>query len=285
MKTEPEYNTTPEETQERVAEKVIKKGKKEVDKKIKTLQQLEVTYVSVTELRPNLYNPNRQDDFEFELLCRSMKEDGFTQPIIALKDGTIVDGEHRWRAATTIGFKEIPVVYVDMSPEQMRIATLRHNRARGSEDMDLSVQVLRDLEQLGAMEWAMDSLQLNQDEVDRLLEDVPVPELLAAEEFSPAWVPGETDEAVSQGLTMKGEGIGESASRKAVIDIRERERLLKEAKTQEQRMQIQKEKQIYRLSLIFSDKEAEIVKSILGKEPANKILELCKKEWRVKEGT
>ena len=74
-----------------------------------------------------------------------MEEDGFTQPIVAAKSSTpardgsegfkIVDGEHRWRAANTLGFDEVPVAVVPMSEEQAKIATLRHNRARGSEDV------------------------------------------------------------------------------------------------------------------------------------------------------
>ena len=40
---------------------------------------------------------------------------------------------------------EVPVVFVDMTREQMRVSTLRHNRARGSEDIDKSADVLKDL--------------------------------------------------------------------------------------------------------------------------------------------
>jgi ParB/RepB/Spo0J family partition protein len=143
-------------------------------------------------VHPNDYNPNRQNDHEFRLLCSSMREDGFTQPIIVAQDHTIVDGEHRWRAAHEIGLELIPVVVVPMEAAQARIATLRHNRARGSEDIELATQVLRDLEKLGALDWAQDSLDLSDVELQRLLEDIPAPEALAKEQFSEAWVPGTT---------------------------------------------------------------------------------------------
>jgi ParB/RepB/Spo0J family partition protein len=155
------------------------KGKKEITKLVNALNKLEVKYVDVNSIKPNNYNPNRESEFEFDLLLRSMREDGFTSPVICQKDGTIVDGEHRWRASRQLGYKEIPVVFVNMTDEQMRISTLRHNRARGSEDVELTVAVLKDLEKLGALEWAKDSLKLSDQEITRLMEDIPVAEALA----------------------------------------------------------------------------------------------------------
>ena len=76
------YNTTPEATQKAVSEKIIKKGKKEIDKKNVSLKELAIEYVSVDSIKPNNYNPNRQSEHDFELLLKSMEEDGFTQPII-----------------------------------------------------------------------------------------------------------------------------------------------------------------------------------------------------------
>ena len=123
-----------------------------------------------------------------------MKEDGFTQPVIVQKStGEIVDGEHRWRASQALNMEKIPVVYVDMTDEQRRVSTLRHNRARGSEDIQLTAQVMRDLEKLGALDWAQDTLMLSDVEVNRLLEDVPAPESLKNEEFSTAWTPTDAD--------------------------------------------------------------------------------------------
>lgn len=119
------------------------RGRRAVEKTAKALERLEVVYVDVAELKPNSYNPNRQDPRDFELLVKSMTEDGFTQPIVAIRnERVIVDGEHRWRAARHLGYDKVPVVFVDMTMEQMRISTLRHNRARGSEDIALSAEVL-----------------------------------------------------------------------------------------------------------------------------------------------
>jgi len=278
-------NTTPKEVQQKVFEKIVKKGKKQIEKRGKILERLEIQYMPITDIKPNEYNPNRQNEHDFELLVKSMEEDGFTQPIICLPDRTIVDGEHRWRAAETLGFTEIPVVIVEMTPEQMRIATLRHNRARGSEDVDLTTEVLRDLEELGALNWAQDSLMLDDLEITRLLEDIKVTDELAADEFSQAWEPVERDLDDDHDTTearivktSSGQEITTALSRRALSDKRVREKLIKEAKTDEEREMRQKDTNFYHLSLMFSGEEAKIVKKTLGSEPAEKIVQMCKKE-------
>lgn len=264
------YNTTPEETEVKVTRKMKNRGKKSIAKQTERLEQLQIVYVPIDSIKPNEYNPNRQSEHDFELLCSSMQEDGFTQPILCMQDTkTIVDGEHRWRAAHALGYKDIPVVFVNMTAEQMRISTLRHNRARGSEDLELSVQVLRDLQELGAIDWAQDSLMLSDEEVNKLLDDIPVPELLADDEYSQAWEPTDITDHVP-------DKVVQSVSNVIKDDLREQEQRLSEAKTAEERTQLRKETDIYKIALIFAGTDADEIKECLGKNPADKVLELCR---------
>lgn len=253
------------------------KGAAAVAKKNTALDKLQIEYRGVDDIKPNNYNPNRQSDHEFRLLCRSIEEDGFTQPVIVSRDYTIVDGEHRWRAAQHLGMAQIPVVVVPMDTAQAKIATLRHNRARGSEDLELSVEVLRDLEKLGALDWAADSLDLTDQELNRLLDDVPAPEALAGEEFSGAWVPGRDGshtEAENGQTTTTATQI--SSTPAALTMAREKEIALRAAKSEEERQTIAQERQVYRISLSFTDDEAVTVKSALGDQPAAAVLEMCR---------
>ena len=279
-------NTSPKETQATVTRKMLNRTKKAVDKKNRVLTRLQVEYVPIDTLKANEYNPNRQSDHDFELLLKSMKEDGFTQPILCNNDMTIVDGEHRWRVANVLGFTELPVVRVDMSEEQMRISTLRHNRARGSEDITLTAEILRDLQELGAIEWAQDSLMLDDTELNRLIDDIPAPEAYMDEEFSEAWEPSMTDEVESTTESAEerttegsqGEVITTAMTLEAIEQRRQYERDLKEAKSEEDRKQIKHDSNFYRLSLMFSGSEAKLVKSVLGKQPAEKLLAMCTAE-------
>ena len=289
------YNTTPEETQVSVVSKRAQnRGRKAVEKFSQKLERLEVDYVGLHDISPNDYNPNRQDDHSFEMLINSMEENGFTQPILVNAENVIVDGEHRWRAAEALNMAEVPIVRVNMTPEQMRIATISHNKARGEHDIELEVQLFRDLEALGALEWATDSLDISDTEIQKLLADIPAPESMMDEEFSTAWEPtddvreemrasdngrGTDNMDLSSQQTVSSHFKGghvKSMTSETLDRVREREDKLKLAKSEQERVKIKEDLKIFRLSLVYHGDEAETVKAVLGDEPAVKVLELCK---------
>ena len=282
---------------------VATKGQKAIEKKARALERLTVEYLPAADITPNMYNPNVQDPHEFYLLVKSMLEDGFTQPIIVLReDRRIVDGEHRWTGAIVsehirrndidpdakgaeeaiIALRQdratllaempdldIPVVLVDMSPEQARIATLRHNRARGTEDVELTAALLRDLEKLGAIDWAQDSLLMDDAELQRMLEDIPVPTALGGEEFGEAWEP------VTQG--EKGnEHQAESYSLAAIEERRRAEREAAAASSEEDRVRTLRERDNFRFGFVYVGDEAKVVKAVLGDQPAVMLLRICR---------
>lgn len=272
-----EGNTTPRETQNKVTQKMKRKTKESIEKKTKTLKRLKIEYVKINEIKPNKYNPNRQNEKEFELLCKSMKEDGFTQPIVLMQDGTIVDGEHRWRAAQTIGLTEIPAVKVHFTEEQRRIATLRHNRARGTEDMELTADVLRDLEKLGALDWAQDSLMLDDVEIQRLLEDIPPTEEYGKDhEYNEAWVPTREDQ--TNDTQNVATHLTEKAKRQQFI----REDKLGKARTQEERDMAKQETKLTSITFTYTIEEYQLVNKALGPEPAKTLVTWCERELKKK---
>lgn len=63
------------------------------------LNQLVIEWVPRDQIRCNKYNPNKMAFHERMLLRQSLLEDGWTQPVVTLLDGTIVDGEQRWTTA------------------------------------------------------------------------------------------------------------------------------------------------------------------------------------------
>jgi ParB/RepB/Spo0J family partition protein len=99
---------------------------------LEMMKPMKIDYVKVDDLYPNDYNPNTHSADSFDLLIKSLLYFGFTQPIVVHRETMrIVDGENRFRAASIIGYKMVPVVFVDFDEEKLKYATIMHNMARG----------------------------------------------------------------------------------------------------------------------------------------------------------
>ena len=246
------------------------------------LEALETEIVPLMSVVGNSYNPNRQTEEEFDLLCRSIREDGYTQFVLVHKSSReIVDGYHRWLALQKINaekdfkgpYDTFQVVYgpPGLSPEQMRIATLRHNRARGQEDLGLTVAVIRDLEKTGHLDVAQDALQMSDLEVQAMLSDDQSPDLLAGAEFSETWVPvsGNSDESELAENADKRSTHMTTEAREVLID---QEKRMQTATTEDERKTIKADTSTFRLSLLFAGEEATLVRTALGPSPAATVL-------------
>lgn len=68
----------------------------------------------IDSVEPNLWNPNKMDEKEFNRLATEVSNVGFTVPIqvVPMQDGKfrIVGGEHRWRVAKALGMTEVPAI-------------------------------------------------------------------------------------------------------------------------------------------------------------------------------
>lgn len=269
---------------QRQDERVLQqKGRKAIERNFNTLQSLSIEYINPESLFPNAYNPNRQSEEEFELLLASMSEDGFTQPVLVQRTTReIIDGEHRWRAAVRLGLKEIPVVFTDMTEAQQRIATLRHNRARGSEDIELTIQLLKDLQSIGAIEHAIDSLGIDDKELNLLLGDLPAPDANASENFRQAWVPAPPN---IQSVRKLEENVFEVASptleaAKARLEIKLNN--LPNDAEEERQVLLKTETTWHSIPVTFDANTAPLILEVLGQDaPAKSLLQLCRYHLKV----
>ena len=271
-----------------------RKGGKQLEEKGRRLQRMQIVHVDVDDLKPNAYNPNRQDSRTFAMLLHSMLDDGFTVPILVHQQtGEIVDGEHRWRAARQLAtegipseniapqpqLRSVPVVYVDFTEFQRRLSTLRHNRATGSEDTELAIQMLRDFRELGSLDWAQEALGISDRELNRMLDDKSVAELLAAPEYSGAWEPTKT--------TAREEDIADNrraitAEAQATQDEINKE-IQQAAPEARPALEGKLRRSLVRVSVIFRDDDAEIVRGVLEPKPAEQLLALCLAELARRE--
>lgn len=78
---------------------------------------------------PYARNPRKISDQAVASVAGSIKEFGFKSPIIVDKEGVIINGHTRLRAAMLLGMKEVPVIIAkDLTPAQCQAYRLADNR-------------------------------------------------------------------------------------------------------------------------------------------------------------
>lgn len=165
-----------------------------------------VISVPVEKIKPNAYNPNAVAPPEMKLLYESIKADGYTMPIVCYHnketgDYVIVDGFHRYRIMlehSDIYEREkgmLPVSVIDKPYDQRMASTIRHNRARGTHDVDLMSNIVKELHELGRSDaWISKHLGMDRDEILRLKQITGLTELFKDVKFGKAWRPVEENE-------------------------------------------------------------------------------------------
>lgn len=155
--------------------------------------------IPIDKIQANTYNPNSVAPPEMKLLYQSIKEDGYTMPIVCyyLEDidkYEIVDGYHRY--TVMLKHKDIyereggylPVSVIDKPVECRMASTVRHNRARGEHSVDLMVNIVSELKESGMSDaWISRNLGMDYDEILRLKQISGLAALFKDEEFSKSW--------------------------------------------------------------------------------------------------
>jgi ParB-like chromosome segregation protein Spo0J len=159
-----------------------------------------VLWIDSSAIKGNDYNPNKVAPPEMRLLERSIKEDGYTQPIVGYDLGEsieVVDGFHRHRVGKESkivrgrvhGYLPVTKIRGDRSDSKDRMAsTIRHNRARGVHGVIPMAEIVSNLIKQGwtdvdiAKELGMDA-----DEVLRFKQNTGLPELFENHSFSSSW--------------------------------------------------------------------------------------------------
>jgi ParB-like chromosome segregation protein Spo0J len=148
----------------------------------------------------NEYNPNSVAPPEMQLLYESILNDGYTMPIVSFKEEQnfkIVDGFHRRETErrnkdisdSTLGYIPLSTIRNTQSDTSNRMAsTIRHNRARGSHNIELMSQIVSELVEMGKGDaWICKHVGMSVDELLRLKQITGLASLFQNKSFSDSW--------------------------------------------------------------------------------------------------
>lgn len=176
-----------------------------------------VLRVPLEKLKANDYNPNAVAPPEMALLETSIWEDGYTQPIVTFYDKEqdmyiVVDGFHRYtvgRTSERIRQREggtLPIVVIQKELGDRMASTIRHNRARGSHNIELMSNIVSELVEMGKGDrWICQHIGMSPDELLRMKQITGVAALFANRDFSDSWEAEASEEEVEEAFEHEEE--------------------------------------------------------------------------------
>lgn len=97
---------------------------------------MKVKKVNINDLKPHPKNPRVHPDSAIEKLERSIKEFGWTNPILVSRDGYILAGHARLKAAKKAGLEEVPVIYLPLEGAKAEAYLIADNKLQDETDWD-----------------------------------------------------------------------------------------------------------------------------------------------------
>ena len=169
-----------------------------------------VLWVRNDSVYANDYNPNSVAPLEMKLLEHSIQEDGYTQPIVTMKQEIgreVIDGFHRHRVgkeseliqSRVHGYLPVVTINEHRTDRSDRMAsTIRHNRARGKHKVESMSEIVLELKRRNWSDQKISKeLGMDADEVLRLYQITGLADMFKDHEFTQAWEVDLIDESDS----------------------------------------------------------------------------------------
>lgn len=140
----------------------------------KGTENIMVTYRNIRELKPYKKNAKKHPKEQVERIANSIKEFGFTQPVLIDKHDCVVAGHGRVLGAKKAGLKEVPTICLDdLTEEQIKAYRLADNKLNESDwDYSLLDEELETLVEDIDMSLFGFDLDMSDEELDKAIKEV-----------------------------------------------------------------------------------------------------------------
>ena len=145
-----------------------------------------ITQRKVDELIPYARNSRTHSDEQVAQIAASIKEFGWTNPILIDGEGVIIAGHGRLLAARKLGYEEVPTIELrDLTEAQKKAYVIADNRLALNAGWDNEMLTL-ELGELAAEGYNLDLLGFDTKELDALLEPQVIDGLVDEDEVPEA---------------------------------------------------------------------------------------------------
>lgn len=141
------------------------------------MQELNIVYKNIKELKPYKKNAKKHSKEQVEQIANSIKEFGFTQPVIIDKNDYVVAGHGRILGAKKAGLKQVPTVTLEeLTEEQIKAYRLVDNKLNESEwDSVLLAQELEEIKYLNMDLFGFDLAEEIEQEESKYSMEINIP--------------------------------------------------------------------------------------------------------------
>ncbi len=150
---------------------------------MKTDEKLSIQEISVKNLTPNPWNPNRMSDEMRAKLKVYIEREGFVEPIVVRpKNGAyeILGGFHRWGIARELEYETVPCVVVDLDDRRAKVLSVNLNEMKGESLPNLLADLVHDLSKELTLEDLESQMPYSMSELKDSLELLKIPDGLEA---------------------------------------------------------------------------------------------------------
>jgi site-specific DNA-methyltransferase (adenine-specific) len=146
---------------------------------------MEIKQVSIASLIPYINNSRTHSDEQIAQIAASIKEFGWTNPILVDGDNGIIAGHGRLSAARKLGMDTVPVIELShLTKAQKKALIIADNKLASNAGWDNNLLTI-ELNELLADDFALDILGFDKDELDALLSPIQATEGLTDEDDVP----------------------------------------------------------------------------------------------------
>jgi DNA modification methylase len=144
--------------------------------RVRPSSQLAVVYRPTSALKPDRRNARTHPKRQVEQLVQSIREFGFTNPVLIDEANVLIAGHGRLRAAKDLGLAEVPTITLDgLSDAQKKALRLADNKIALNAGWDLEILKL-ELDEIGTLDFDLSLTGFSSGEIDVALKAANDPE-------------------------------------------------------------------------------------------------------------
>lgn len=133
---------------------------------------MEIVYKKINELKPYENNSRTHDESQIKQICESIKEYGWTNPVLIDEKGMIIAGHGRVEAGKKLNIKEVPcIVLSGLTEAQKKAYVIADNKM--ALNAGWNEELLKtELENLKELDFDLELTGFSKKELDKLFDEI-----------------------------------------------------------------------------------------------------------------